>query len=603
MKGKRTATPHPLPLGFFAAIYHAGGQPDPACKAGIERYFAAKSATPAQITVRSENGASLDLFLSQGCRVSETDANGCFTCSFPSNERIDAGGAEARDEPVPGRFYTFAFSKKTGELKLRLDEFTPLQAWHARFGGTVVVSNDLRCFRHIGNPSLDETALRLLLAYLSLPPLMSVIDGVHSVPALHTLKLSPDSLEPKFIPHPMKHFPELQEETSIADCARAFTTEMDTAISRMLNAQVNYVCFSGGIDSAYLAWRLRELGAKCHLVLYAFEAGGRAVRDAQSMADTLGFPMTVIDGADRDDGKMLAGISQYYEFPFGDLGTLVSLHLAQGLARLAPSSALAWDGTAADALLMMAYNDPHWRRLYRIPLPLRRIAAWLYERAAWSRPGRAEYALRTVWRTVHLRYPYSICMAKTPPSDLALKITDTERYQMIDLCESHIMNLFMPQFSMAHKRSILGIFHRSAQVSTKGASALRQLGLLPVYPFMHREPLGASLSIPPEVKYQNAHRKPILTHDMESFFGPELLYQPKSGFAPRKGSLLEAPELIAALGDELNSATNPLNHLCDKNVMQRAFAVVRRGVGTDTQIHKSLWTYLFTSLWLRGTAP
>jgi hypothetical protein len=60
---------------------------------------------------------------------------------------------------------------------------------------------------------------------------------------------------------------------------------------------------------------------------------------------------------------------------------------------------------------------------------------------------------------------------------------------------------------------------------------------------------------------------------------------------------------ITAPGDELNSADNPLNYLCDEEVMRRAFAVVRHGVGTDTQIHKFLWTYLFTILWLRGTAP
>jgi|GEM_PF-3489440 len=603
MKGKRTVTPHPLPLGFFAAIYSAGGQPDPACKAGIERYFAAKSAKPALITVRSKNGAALQLFLSQGCRVSEADANGCFACSFPSNERIDGCGFEARGKPAPGRSYTLGFSRKTGELELRLDEFTPLQAWHARFGGTTAISNDLRCFRYIGNPGFDETALRLMLAYMSLPPVMSVIEGVRSVPALHTLKLSPGSLEPKLVAHPVKHFPALQAETSVANCARAFAAEMDKALSRMITPQINYVCFSGGIDSAYLAWRLRELGAACHLVLYAFEAGGRAVRDARSMADTLGFPLTVIDGADRSDSRMLAGIPQYYEFPFGDLGTLVSLHLAQGLAQLAPAGANVWDGTAADSLLMMAYNDPYWRRLYRIPLPLRRIAAWLYEHFAWSCPGKVEYALRTIWRTVHLPHPYSICVAKTPPSDRVMRITDAERSRMIELCESHIMNLFRPQFSITQKRSILGIFYRSAQVSTKGASALRQLGLLPVYPYMHREPLGASLSIPPEVKYLSAHRKPILTHDMESFFGPELLYRPKSGFAPHEGSLLEVPEMLTALGDELSSTTNPLNHLCDMRVMRRAFAVVRQGVGTDTQIHKSLWTYLFTTLWLRGTAP
>lgn len=603
MRSKRTAIPLPLPLGFFAAIYHANGQPDAACKAGIERYFVAKSAKPALITVRSENGTGLELFLSQGCRVSETGDNGLFTCSFPSNEQIDGSGAEARSEPVPGRSYTLAFSRKTGELELRLDEFTPLQAWHARFGETAAISNDLRCFRYIGSPGFDETALRLQLAYMSLPPVMSVLEGVRSVPALHTLKLSPGSPEPELIPHPVKHFPALQAETSAANCAQAFAAEMDTALSRMLPAPVNYVCFSGGVDSAYLAWRLRELGAACHLVLYAFESTSPEVQNAHSMADLLGFPMTVIDGAERDDSRMLAGIPKYYEFPFGDLGTLVSLHLAQSLAQLAPSGSSVWDGTAADSLLMMAHNDPYWRRLYRIPLPLRWIAARLYETAAWTRPGKAEYVLRTVWRTVHLPYPYSICMAKTPPSDLAIRITDAERNQMIELCESHIMSLFRPQFSLMQKRSVLGIFHRSAQVSTKGASALRQLGLLPLYPFMHREPLGASLSIQPDVKYQNAHRKPILTHDMESFFGPELLYRPKSGFAPRKGSLLAAPELLTALGDELNSATNPLNNLCDRKVMQRAFSVVRRGVDTDTQIHKFLWTYLFTTLWLRGTAP
>ncbi len=502
-----------------------------------------------------------------------------------------------------GRFYTLRFGRKTGEFELSLDELTPLQVWYQRVGDTWVVSSDLRCFRRISYPQLNETALRLLLVYQSLPPGMSIFRGVRSVPALHSLKLAPDT-EPELVPHPVRRFPELQNQTSIADCARAFTVEMDEALGQMLGSSMNYVCFSGGVDSAYVAWRLRSLGAPCHLVYYSFIAGDPLARHARHMADVLGLPLEVIEAAERNDTLTLSGIPEYYDFPFGDLGTMTSLHLAQNIARLAPAGAPVWDGTAADGLLMMSHNTAAWQRLYRIPLPLRRFASWLYERFAWNRPGKLEYALRTLWRTVHLPFPYSICTMKTPPADIAVRTTPAERQLLQELYREYVLSLFTRESATVHRREILGTFHRSApQVSPKIASALRHRGILPVFPFMHRGPLGAATSIPRAVKYRRGLVKPVLTHEMREVFGQELLYKPKSGFAPPEGSLLESPEVIAALGDELNSADNPLNDLCDREVMRRAFAVVRHGVGTDTQIHKFLWTYLFTALWLRGTAP
>ena len=609
----RSANRGKLPLGFFAAVYQPGGALNAAYKEGIERYFARKSASPALVKVNAENGASLELFLESGCRLEETGSDGRITCIFPAVESPAGGYGSAAhdesDEPTPGdavagRFFTLRFNKKTGEFGLCLNELTPLQVWYARVGDAFIVSNDLRCFRFINNPGLDETALRLLLVYQSLPPTLSVLRGVRSVPALHTLILSPHATEPRLVARPVEHFSDLLAETSVANCARGFAAAMEKAISRMQGASVNYVCFSGGVDSAYIAWRLRKLGAPCHLVFYSFIAGGELAPHARRMAESLGLSLTEIDEADRDDRQVLAGIPKYYEFPFSDLGTLTSLHLAQSIARFATPGALVWDGTAADGLLMMSHNTPAWKRLYRIPLPLRRLASWLYERFAWSRPGKVEYALRTLWRTVHLPLAYTICTMKTPPADLAVRTTAGERQLLQELYGNHVLSLFAPESASVHKREILGTFHRSVlQVSPKSASALRHLGIVPVFPFMHREPLGAATSIPRAVKYRSGQVKPVLTHEMENVFGRELLYRPKSGFAPPAGSLLEGQEVLTALGDELSSIGNPLHPLCDPKVMRRAYSVVRRGVGTDTQVHKFLWTYLFTTLWLRGTAP
>jgi len=253
-------TPLALPMGFFAAFYRPPGSMYTAGMTELERYLTRKSVVPNRVTAVAADGTRMELFLAPGCRPQEARDAGEFVCIFPSVEYPSRAGdsiahgklGESAAVESAGRFYTLRFGRKTGEFELSLDELTPLQVWYQRVGDTWVVSSDLRCFRRISYPQLNETALRLLLVYQSLPPGMSIFRGVRSVPALHSLKLAPDT-EPELVPHPVRRFPELQNQTSIADCARAFTVEMDEALGQMLGSSMNYVCFSGGVGSAYVA--------------------------------------------------------------------------------------------------------------------------------------------------------------------------------------------------------------------------------------------------------------------------------------------------------------------------------------------------------------
>ena len=110
----------PLPLGFFAAIYHARVPADSACKTGVERYFAAKSASPELVTLDSENGARLELFIGSACRLRQTGTDGEHAWFFPATDPAAGSGVPAAGqepgEAVPGRYYTLYFSRNTGEF-------------------------------------------------------------------------------------------------------------------------------------------------------------------------------------------------------------------------------------------------------------------------------------------------------------------------------------------------------------------------------------------------------------------------------------------------------------------------------------------------------
>ncbi len=588
---------------FACAFYSTRYEPEEVKVARL--HFSEKGIKSYQLSVSSPNGHRFWLVTSADLSTVSVDDASFVKISFgPDGTQVVIGRGMACGETVKAEpiceYYTLIYGISDGTLRVSLDELSYLQLWYGSQNGAFVVSSDLHCLRRVFQPQLDETAIRLLLAYQSMPPLLSPFKGITSLPALHSMYVKSPQAEPELSAMLIGKDTSLSREDDLANCSEAMAIVSSEVIA-LSRGKDNIVSFSGGIDSAYIACRIKELGAKCVLAHYAFDENGSETRRAREMAADLGFPIEIIDSSQRDDSEMLESIGKAYSYPFGDLGAITSFHLAKAISRIARPEALIWDGTSADSLLAISAQNQLWHRLHSLPKLILQASASIYESGCWQRQNRAEYVLRTLWRANHQVFPYSAAAMKLPFSGMVTRLTSQEKLLFRELYERYVFSVFDHETAAIQPREILGTFHRSArQVAPKGALPLLACGIVALLPFMSRRVMRAALSIRPQVKYSYGASKPILTRFIARFFSEDILTQPKTGFSPSNQSLLESKTALAELNGELNSQDNPLNELIDMRLMRRGLRMVTTGVRIDTHIHKTLWTYLFTSLWLRG---
>lgn len=591
-------------IGAFACAF-CDTRFEPEAVTAAKLHFSEKGIKPCQLSAFSPNGYSFWLVTGADLRAVSADDASSIILSFGAGglkvgvERGIPLKHDSQAESI-GDYFTLTLGISDGALRASLDELTYLQLWYGSRNGVFVISSDLHCLQRVFQPRLDETAIRLLLAYQSMPPSLSPFKGIKSLPALHSMYVKSPQAEPELSAKPIDKDANLSGETDLARCAQEMALASNEVIA-LSHGRENIISFSGGVDSAYIACRIKDVGAQCVLLHYTFNNSGSETRRAVEMASRLEFPLEIIDSSLRDDSEMLSSIGRVYDYPFGDLGAVTSFHLAKEISRIVRPGAIIWDGTASDGLLAMSAQNPLWRRLHSAPKLLLQASASLYELGFWRSQNRAEYALRAAWRANHQVFPYSAAAMKLPFSGMATKLTSEEKRLFRELCELYVFSLFDQETAARQPREILGTFHRSArQVSPKASFPLLANGNIALFPFMSRRVMRVALSIQPQVKYSRGAPKPVLTASMGQYVGRELLTHAKSGFSPGNQSLLESKVIAAALNDALVSQENPLNELIDTRLLLRALRLARSSVGLDTHVHKTLWTYLFASLWLRG---
>ena len=301
--------------------------------------------------------------------------------------------------------------------------------WHAHARGFSFASELTALREHPATPTaLSERALRKYFGYGFVPAPLSFLEGVHKLPAGHSLVLDLESPVPRverywrYEPEPATERPAGIERRWIEE----FRSLLDTAVERRLVADVPVGCFlSGGLDSSTVAALATRHAGRERLRTFSIgfeEADFDETRYAAEVAAHLGVDHRIERLSVQRALEILPDLTARLDEPIAD-SSILPTYLLCAHARRQVTVALGGDG--ADELL--AGYDPfralRYARWYArvVPKPAHRAIAMIAARLPVSHgymsfDFRLKRLLRGLDHAPRLHLP--IWMAPLAPSEI-----------------------------------------------------------------------------------------------------------------------------------------------------------------------------------------
>ena len=308
---------------------------------------------------------------------------------------VSAWGVEEMLKSLTGMFAFALWDRETEELVLARDRLGEKPLYWTWAGDTLIFGSELKAMRV--HPAFKADVSRPALAsfmrhgYIAAPH--TIYEGVYKLPAGHWLTLplsrSEDARSARArsywsiadtaaagIANPLQGSPD--------DAVNALELELARAIDGQMLSDVPLGAFlSGGIDSSLVVALMQSRTSR---PVRTFTIGFDDTRfdeapHAAAIAKHLGTDHTELYVRPEDALAAIPGLSAIYDEPFADSSQIPTLLISQ-LTRQHVTVALSGDGGDE---LFGGYNTFQfapglWRRIQRIPAPLRGIGASLLTR-------------------------------------------------------------------------------------------------------------------------------------------------------------------------------------------------------------------------------
>lgn len=323
---------------------------------------------------------------------------------------FEAWGIEATLKRSIGMFAMAIWDQANHTLTLTRDRLGEKPLYYGWQGETFLFGSELKALRcHPAfNATIDRNAICLYLRHNAIPAPYSIYSGIAKLSPGCLLTLSPQL--------PRTHNPVIQcywsgaevavqgKSTLLTATPEAAVSTLETllmdAVGQQMMADVPLGAFlSGGVDSSTIVALMQAQSSRpvktfaigFHQDLYNEAAHAKAV------AQHLGTDHTELYVTPEDSLQLIPNLAHHWDEPFADSSQLPTL-LVSKLAKQQVTVSLS--GDAGDELFA-GYNRytiaaNNWHRLERIPLPLRRGAAWGITRVSPARWNRIATALKGV---------------------------------------------------------------------------------------------------------------------------------------------------------------------------------------------------------------
>ncbi len=477
----------------------------------------------------------------------ELEAQGAHFRSDHSDTEVLLHGYRAWGRALPGRLngmWAFALlDRERKELFLSRDRFgkKPLY-WHAGREGFAFASELTALREHPAVPSTPSPlAIRKYFAYGYIPAPLTHLEGVHKLPAGHSMTVDLATCAPS-VERYWAYEAEPADVAVTARAADAWTDELiallDAAVQRRLVADVPVGAFlSGGIDSSMVAaLAMRHVGRE-QLTTFSIgfdEAGFDETAHAALVARHIGASHVVETLSIERALEILPRLARDLDEPFADSSLLPTYLLCQHARRHAT---VALGGDGADELF--AGYDPfkalrHAQVWSHLPRPVHRAVSMLAARLPVSHgymsfDFKVKRMLRGLDHPAHLWLP--TWMAPLSHADLEalagepvdLDAVYSEAIDAWDNCPSkdpvdRATNFFVRLYL---QEDILAKVDRASMLHSLEVRA----------PFLDIDLVDFARRLPSSVKLRGNTTKWLLKRAAERFLPREIVHRRKQGFA------------------------------------------------------------------------
>lgn len=490
-----------------------------------------------------------------------------------------------------------AISTPSACVELIVPPATPEHLYYARDGRGVVFSNDLRLMIAWKGLELDDRGVFALLDFGLVPAPYSLAKGVRRVPGGYRVRASSRSAEPRL--EPWYRVPEIFERPE-ADPAFSVQESLDRSLQGLEGPLV--VLFSGGVDSALIAWRLSRIGRRdVTLVHYSFGDGDPDTAAARQVAAELDLEY----GEIAHDPSRLSALFQRlptdYMYPFCDLSTIPTNSLVHEILSKWPGAKTVLDGTGADAAFGHAAGLEQWNWVYSVPQPGRAALAAAYRGLGlWKRPAwRLESWSRKARRSLSLPDRLGVVLGQQSLDSIAYRIPKEIRQALLEAVREFVGG-FVENSDEPTRLSFIDLSLASAgRFAAKTCAPLGNHAVRPEYPFLAAGMLQAAYGLPWFHKCRDGQGKTVLKDLLTEPLDSHLVHRPKQGFVPPVERIFATGDMRAFLLDECGEGGGPVREYLDRDWLSRALERVAERKSLARTAYNLLWTCAFTSRWLR----
>lgn len=517
---------------------------------------------------------------------------------------LDAFGFAATLPRLVGMFAIAAWDSQEQKLYLARDRTGQKPLFYGFQGEAFVFGSELGAFEAFAErPALDFESMALMLRYNCIPAPHTIYKDIRKLPPAHFLVLDWASWSVE-LPRP---YWQLSDEPSrlAGEGVRATTLSLlqNSVQLRMLSDVPLGAFLSGGIDSSLVVAIMQKLSARpVQTFTIDFEdlRFSEAVQ-ARAVAQHLGTQHTELKVTAHDARALVPTLGEICDEPFGDSSMVPTLLLSQ-LTRRSVTVALTGDGGDE---LFGGYHRQIWlprvsAAMRWLPSPLRRglgrlLATGAFKSAWLSLLQTLRVPLRMPEEKLDKLAQLFLAGASLPAlyrSSLS-HARYPERLMLSPVLGTVDEMLAAPEGLSAFDRVCRAdfTFYMPNDVLVKVDRASMRYGLEARSPFLDHRLVEYAFRLDRDYKVRGGSGKMLLKSLLADFLPPELLNQPKMGFAVPIGDWLRhelrdwVEDLLAGSGELFSRPV--LGKLWNDHL-----------AGHDR--HHALWNVLMLLSWLRA---
>jgi asparagine synthase (glutamine-hydrolysing) len=314
-----------------------------------------------------------------------------------------------------GMFAFAVWDREQRQLHLVRDRIGEKPLYYGRHGGALLFASELKSLFAVPGfrPGVDRDVLARFLRHNCVPGEAAILQGISKVPPGKIVSISArggplgDAVIDCYWSALEAHRAARPFGGTYEDATQELDRLLSRSVRRQMIADVPLGAFlSGGVDSSTVVALMQKQSTRpVRTFTIGFHEGGyNEAEYAKRVAQHLGTDHTELYVTPADALDVIPQLAQMYDEPFAD-SSQIPTFLVSRLARQHVTVALSGDG--GDELFggynRYLWSQQIWRRLNRIPLPLRRAAS----AAILKLPARAwDRVLRPLMPVVPQRFRY-----------------------------------------------------------------------------------------------------------------------------------------------------------------------------------------------------